>query len=234
VQVSESLGVEHHDVDRLIKYVSLNLIYNRCHSVCFTASKTSHVCSREKASVLEFFNAAGPQTLLVSYQVPEEQTPEGEWVKRGTNPTLHIANKLSHRLHGKAVYFFHSSQKGVAEKVAADEIQQGVIRGDALTALRSLVNDFFGPMLRKQEKWGRLTPDLQAELLKRVSTFGAALAEAAESLANSVELTKPDAKYMSSPMNLATFKELADKVDASKDFQACLQAWISKVRPVTQ
>lgn len=167
--------------------------------------------------------------MLVSYQVPEEQTPEGEWVKRGTNPILQLATRLSHRLRGNACYFFHSSQKGVAEKAAADEIQHGVIRGDALKALRSLVNDLFGPVLRKQEKWGRLTADLQAELLKRVSTFGATLTEAAESLANSVELTKPDAKYMAYPMNLSTFKDLADKPDSAKDLQHCLQAWISKV-----
>lgn len=179
--------------------------------------------------MLDFFTSVGPQTLLVTYQVPEEQTPEGEWVKRGTNPTLQLATRLSHRLRGSACYFFHSSQKGVAEKAAADDIQHGVIRGDALRALRSLVNDMFGPVLRKQEKWGRLTADLQAELLKRVSSFGATLTEAAESLANSVELTKVDAKYMSYPMNLSTFKDLADKPDSAKDLQQCLHAWISKV-----
>jgi hypothetical protein len=187
------------------------------------------LCSREKSSVLDFFTSAGPQTLLVSYQIPEEQTPEGEWVKRGTNPTLQLATRLSHRLTGNACYFFHSSLKGVAEKTAADDIQQGVIRGDALRALRSLVNHVFGPVLREQEKWGRLSADLQVELLKRVSTFGATLTEAAESLANSVELTKPDSKYMPYPVNLSTFKDLADKPESSKDLQHCLQAWITKV-----
>lgn len=179
--------------------------------------------------MLDFFTSVGPQTLLVSYQVPEEQTPEGEWVKRGNNPVLQLVTRLSHRLRGNACYFFHSSQKGVAEKAAAEEVQNGVIRGDALTALRSLVNDMFGPVLRKQEKWGRLTADLQAELLKRVSAFGATLTEAAESLVNSVELTKPDAKYMSCPMNLSTFKDLADKPESAKDMQHCLHSWIVKV-----
>lgn len=186
-------------------------------------------CSREKNAVVEFFSNPGPQTLLVSYQVPEEQTPEGEWIKRGTTPTLHVTNSLSHRLHGKACYFLHTCAKPVTEKTAGDEIQVGAIKGHALTALKTIVNDFFSPMLRKQEKWGRLTADLQVELLKRISAFGATLTEAAESLANGVELTKPDPKFTSMPMTLAAFKEAADKPDSAKEFSRCLQGWISKV-----
>lgn len=163
------------------------------------------------------------------YQVPEEQTPEGEWIKRGTTPTLIVTNILSQRLHGKACYFLHQSSKPVTEKTASDEVQVGTIRGHALTALKTIVNDFFSPMLRKQEKWGRLTADLQVELLKRVCAFGSTLTEAAESLANGVELTKPDAKFTSMTMTLAAFKDAADKPEAAKEFSRCLQSWISKV-----
>lgn len=187
------------------------------------------VCSREKTAVFEFFSTPGPQTLLVSYQVPEEQTPEGEWIKRGTTPTLIITNCLSHRLHGKACYFLHNCAKPVTEKTANDEIQVGTIKGHALTALKTMINDFFSPVLRKQEKWGRLTADLQVELLKRISAFGSTLTEAAESLANGVELTKPDVKFTAMPMTLAAFKDAAEKPESAKEFSRCLQSWISKV-----
>jgi hypothetical protein len=87
-------------------------------------------------------------------------------------------------------------------------------------------------LLRKQEKWGRLSNYLLAELLKRVAQFGSTLIEAAESLAGGVELTKPDIKLLSIPMNLTGFKDAAEKPEVAKEFTRCLKAWIAKVRPV--
>ena len=151
-------------------------------------------------------------------------------MKRGSAPSLQVLTSLAQRLTGNACYFVRVNAKGVTEKTIAEDINFGVVRGDALTSLRTLVNDFFAPVLRKQEKWGRLTPSLHTELLKRVGQFGSTLAEAAESLAGGIELAKPDAKYLATPMTLAGFKEIADKADAAKDFTKCLKSWTTKVR----
>jgi hypothetical protein len=191
--------------------------------------KRAAYCRREKAAITSFFGAAGPPTLIICYQVAEEQNTAGEWVKRGTNPSLQVLTSPSHRLTGNACYFVRVNSKGITEKTILDDIIHGVIKGGALLTLRTLVNDFFGPLLRKQEKWGRLSNNLLAELLKRVGQFGSTLIEAAESLAGGVELTKPDLKLLSIPMNLTGFKDAADKPEVAKEFTRCLKAWIAKV-----
>lgn len=185
-------------------------------------------CRRERAAINEFCSATGSPTLLVTYQVPEEQNAEGEWVKRGSAPVLHMSKTLHQRVTGAACYFVRLASKSITEKTIADDVTTGVMRGNVLNNLRMLINDLYGPMLRKQEKWGRLGSDLQTELLKRVGQFGATLAEAAESLAGGVELAKPEPKYMGTPLTLTGFKEAADKPEVVQDFATYLRLWISK------
>ena len=165
----------------------------------------------------------------MTFQVTEEQNAEGEWVKRGSTPSLHVLTSLHQRLTGPACFFVRLNTKSISDKTIADDVNFGVIKGNALNTLKTLVNDLYGPVLRKQEKWGRLAADLHAELLKRVGQFGSTLAEAAESLAGGVELTKPEPKYMNIPMTLAGFKDAADKPDTAEHFVKCLLSWISKV-----
>lgn len=187
-------------------------------------------CRREKAAINEFCSATGAPTLLVTLQVPEEQNAEGEWVKRGNTATLQLLTNLHHRVTGSAVYFVRLSNKSITDKTIADDVNTGLIKGNALNTLKTLVNDFYAPVLRKQEKWGRLASDLHAELLKRVGQFGSTLAEAAESLAGGVELTKPEAKHTTIPMTLSGFREAADKPEVAADFTRCLKNWIDKAR----
>lgn len=162
--------------------------------------------------------------------MPEEQNAEGEWVKRGHVPALQLSKTLHQRVTGAACYFVRLVSKSVTEKTIADDVTSGVMRGNVLNNLKMLVNDLYGPMLRKQEKWGRLGTDLQAELLKRVGQFGATLTEAAESLAGGVELTKPDPKYMGMPLTLTGFREAAERSEVVQDFANYLRLWIGKVR----
>jgi hypothetical protein len=180
--------------------------------------------------VYDFCSSSGPPTLLIGFHVPEEHNIEGEWVKRGSTPCLQVLASLDQRLSGAGCYFVRLNPKGISDKTIADDINYGVIKGNALNTLKSLINDFYAPVLRKQEKWGRLTSDLLAELLKRVGQLGSTLAEAAESLAGGVELTKPEAKYMNISMNLTGFKEAADKVEVANEFTMYLKSWIGKVR----
>jgi hypothetical protein len=162
--------------------------------------------------------------------VTEERNGDGEWVKRGSAPALHVLTSLHARLTGPACYFVRLNAKSITDKTIADDVNFGVIKGNCLNTLKSLVNDLYNPVLCKQEKWGRLAADLHAELLKRVCQFGSTLAEAGESLAGGVELTKPDGKYMSIPMTLSGFRDAAEKPDVAKDFTRYLKSWIDKVR----
>ena len=191
--------------------------------------KPLRMCRREKAAINEFCGASGAPTLLITLQVPEEQNSEGEWVKRGSTPSLLLLTNLHHRVTGSAVYFVRLSNKSITEKTIADDVNTGLIRGNALNTLKTLVNDFYAPVLRKQEKWGRLASDLHVELLKRVGQFGSTLAEAAESLAGGVELTKPEARHMGIPMTLSGFRDAGDKAEVAQDFTRCLKSWIDKV-----
>ena len=99
-----------------------------------------------------------------------------------------------------------------------------------LRCFRSLVQDFFVPVLKKQEKWGRLSNELRDELIKRVTRFGVTLHEAAESLANGVELNKPDPKHLEKIcMSLQSFKDAADQPGLAAEFEKVLVSWVHQV-----
>ena len=93
------------------------------------------------------------------------------------------------------------------------------------------------PVLKKQEKekWGRLSPELRDELIKRVSRFGLTLTEAADSLTDGAELARPDAKLAEKlHVSLASFKEAADQPAVAAEFERALASWVNQVQCITQ
>lgn len=186
---------------------------------------------REKAFINGFFDKDGRPALLIYYQVPEELNGDGEWVKKGSTPALVVAQSAEHRLTGSACFFVRINPKGITEKTIDQDVHVGCIKGAALASVTSLVADFFIPVLKKQEKWGRLSDELRGDLIKRVTRFGATLSEAAESLVNGVELTKPEARVLAHVhMNPQSFKDAADLPATAAECDRVLGGWLTQVR----
>lgn len=184
---------------------------------------------REKAVLSAFLSPTGPPALLLLHQVLEEQGSDGEWVQKGAHAVLQVSAHATSRITGTACYLLRCNPKGVSERTVAEDVQCGQIKRNALHGLTTLIKDVFAPTLCKQEKWGKLSDELQSGLLKRVLQFGGALADAAESLNHSVELAKADAKLLGAPGAAAT-REAAERPEVVAECARVLKSWTATVR----
>eukprot|EP00898_Chlorokybus_atmophyticus_P005691 jgi/Chlat1/6122/Chrsp409S05665 len=155
------------------------------------------------AQINDFFTPNGVQKLVFFHQVPEVETPEGEFVQKGKRPTLYLTTGEMDKLRGKAAYFVRVNPKGVT----------------AATIEQDVATD-----------WARAPEDAVSDFLSSAHRFASSLAEAAGSLHGGVELRKPDRRWLDTiEMKAAGFNRAAADNECMEHVENVLEEWCGQV-----
>ena len=183
------------------------------------------------AEVRPFFEPDGPAKLIFVYQAPDAVDPKTGAVTRVGAKRLALTDGDGEPVDGRAAYFIRNNPKGITEKFDPKDISVGSIKGGVLSSFNAVLSQMFHPALRVQHPtgWGKLKSKSEtSDFVGNVRRFGAVLKEAAASVDATVELAKPDQKYIDQiPLKPLAFKEAADTVETVNHMDSVLLTWVA-------
>ena len=183
------------------------------------------------SEVRPFFEPDGPAKLIFVYQAPDAVDPKTGAVTRVGAKRLALTDGDGESVDGRAAYFIRNNPKGITEKFDPKDISVGSIKGGVLSSFNAVLSQMFHPALRVQHPtgWGKLKSKSEtSDFVGNVRRFGAVLKEAAASVDATVELAKPDQKYIDQiPLKPLAFKEAADTVETVNHMDSVLLTWVA-------
>ena len=181
--------------------------------------------------VRPFFEPEGPHKLIFVYQAPDTVDPKTGAVTRVGAKRLALTDGDGESVDGRAAYFIRNNPKGITEKFDPKDISAGSIKGGVLSSFNAVLSQMFHPALRVQHPtgWGKLKSKSETEnFVGDVRRFGAVLKEAAASVDATVQLARPDQKYVDSiPLKPLAFKDAADTVETVNHMDSVLLRWVA-------
>eukprot|EP00698_Gefionella_okellyi_P008566 TRINITY_DN2129_c0_g2_i1.p1 TRINITY_DN2129_c0_g2~~TRINITY_DN2129_c0_g2_i1.p1 ORF type:complete len:4490 (+),score=1324.74 TRINITY_DN2129_c0_g2_i1:457-13926(+) len=204
-KVAETLGVEPHSVQDVVQRTN------------------------KLAIVTEFFKETSPRKLMFYYQPPVVTNEFGETVAKDERPKLSVTDGLTEALRGRCVYFLRVTNKPVSAAKIEEEVVYGVLEQNLLEELQEQLNTVLVPVLHGQEDWGELRKERAEDTyLSGVNKFVGMLGEAIVSMKDSVQLVKPERRFM--PENhAAAITRAAGSPDVVESFEGTLHTWCKQV-----
>jgi len=173
----------------------------------------------------------GPtQAAVFTYEAPEKQNEDGEWVSSSGAPQLELGIREGRKVTGKVAYFVRGNPKGVGEKTVATELVSGVVDGEAIDVYRALVSELFVPVLGESSTWGKNTPQDTTDFLTHAGKFSSVLNEAVNSIHSGLDLAMPAPEYTNVELKPYAFTKAADDPELVGALESVLRGWCDSIQ----
>jgi dynein heavy chain len=196
---------------------------------------TVEECMRDhstQALLTGFFGGepTGATRIIFYKQKRDRFTEEGEVYDNGGPEELFVTSGDGDRLKERGIYFVRVCDKAVGAATVDTDLNCGVIEGLPVANMKALVGEVYSPLLNAGfSGWDkRMTAEAKDDLYGVIDRFSTLLGAVVESLANGLELKKPNAGITIENKPAAIAKAAADTRYVSA-YEEIVEDWCNQV-----
>ncbi|KAL9651365.1 hypothetical protein ABK040_001315 [Willaertia magna] len=152
-------------------------------------------------------------------------------VKQEPELTINFDNAPS-KAH-KVLYIIRKDNNAISTKEALipDSIVCGILDGNTMEYLHTIIDQVYIPLLSTQENWGKTSNEQSKELIHTTKRLSEKLNEVLSSKGPTVSLAKP-APEKQIPNTPNAIMEVKDKESIVSHYEGIVQSWINEIQRV--